>query len=301
LSKSLRPYVLLLRSKLPPSNLAPFSFSLSLALALILSSILAGVDLLTLGRYLILSVSSILAVSLSVYIYNDLTDIEVDRLNKLDRPLVTGEASKKDALNLVILLSLSGLIIAFMVSLKFFFLIMIFFILFFLYSFPKMHFKSMFIIKDLVIASGTALTYLIGGSVIGTISVPIILMSIIGFVSALSTSIVKDFRDVRGDEIYKIKTFPIIWGPMLTIRLAIALVVSVGLATIIGYYQLGFNIAFPILATLAFAAWIYVLSPLLKNYNKQSYTTDLHSIILKKLTPICLSIQLLTILGSLLL
>ena len=289
-------YKILIKSKLPPSNMAPFSFSLSLALSLILSAFLVGMDALNLGILLILSICSMMAISLSVYIYNDITDVEIDKINKLDRPLVTGEASIKEAFELVIILSLLGHTMALLISLKFFLLILSFFILFFIYSFPKVHLKSKFLIKDLTIAIGTFLSYLIGGSAIGSILTPVFLMAIVGFVASLSTSIVKDIEDVKGDEIHKIKTFPIVWGPTLTIRLAIALVISGGIATIIGYYQLGFNIAFPLLATLAFIAWVYTLYPLLKNYDKRY----LHVLIPKKLTPICLLIQLLTIFGSLL-
>jgi len=289
-------YKILIKSKLPPSNMAPFSFSLSLVLSLILSAFLVGMNPLNLGFFLFLSTCSMMAISLSVYIYNDITDIKIDKINKLDRPLVTGKASIKDAFELVIFLSLLGHIIALLISLKFFLLILSFFILFFIYSFPKVHLKSKFLLKDLTIAFGTFLSYLIGGSVIGSILTPIILMAIVGFVASLSTSIVKDIEDVKGDKVYKVKTLPIVWGFTLTVRLAIALVVSGGIATIIGYYQLGFNIAFPILATLAFVAWVYTLHPLLKKYDKRY----LHILILKKLTPICLSIQLLTIFGSLL-
>jgi len=293
----MRSYVLLMRSKLPPYNVAPTSFSLSVTLALIISSILAGRDLLVFLRDLVLSFSSILAITLSVYIYNDLTDIEIDRLNKLNRPLVTGEASKNDARILVMILGVAGLTISSIINLEVFSLMLMFFVLFFLYSFPPVRLKNRFLIKDLTIAAGTFLTYLIGGAVVGSVPAPIFLMGSVGFASALSTSIVKDFRDVKGDEIHKVKTLPIVWGPLLTIRFAIALILSVGIATVIGYYRLGFNIAFPILASCAFAAWIYVIYPLLRHYDEPSYLANSHTLI-RKIAPICFSIQILTIVGS---
>jgi 4-hydroxybenzoate polyprenyltransferase len=238
-----------------------------------------------------------MATALSVYIYNDLTDIEIDRLNKLDRPLVTGEASPKEARNLIILLGIIGLAAAFMIHSSVFLFVMIYFLLFFLYSFPPVRLKKRFILNKLTVGIGTAVTYLVGSSATGTIPAPLFLLAAFGFASAFATSMVIDLRDIKGDKPYKTKTIPIVWGPAITIRLAIALVCSIGIATVIGFIQLGFNVAFPLLAFSAFAAWIYVLYPLFRHWNEPSYVQNT---VVRKIAPLGLLIQTLTVLGAVL-
>ena len=97
------------------------SYSLNVALALIASSKINGSDLVTFGKDLLLSLLSTFAIVLSVYIYNDITDIEIDRVNKLDRPLVRGDLSRQQAGRLVTILGISGLALAYIIALNFFF------------------------------------------------------------------------------------------------------------------------------------------------------------------------------------
>jgi len=290
---SLRPYVSLVRGKLRATP-GTIMYSWNTILALIPASVLAGINWLTFGRYLLLSTSSMIAIALSVYIYNDLTDIEIDRLNKLDRPLVTGEVSKEHAKNLIIVLAFFGLTIAFIINLDVFLLQLTYFVLFFAYSFPLIRLKNKFLIKDLTIAVGTAISYLVGGAAVGMLAAPIFLMALFGFCTVMTMSTVKDCRDIEGDRLHKVKTLPVVWGPKIAVRFSIALVCLIGAATIIGYYQLGFNIAFPILASFAFAAWIYILYPLFQRWHDSTYVMNT---IYKRVIPITFSIQLFTILG----
>jgi len=299
-SRSWKPYILLMKSKMPPSNVAPFSFCISMALSLIFTSVLVGRDLISLLGNLTLSLLSMAATALSAYIYNDIIDVEIDRVNRRNRPLVTGEASQNHARNIVIFLGMIGLTSALIINSKVFLLMLTFFTLCFLYSFPRSNLKRKFLIRDLTIATGTAITYLIGSVAVGIISAPILLMAVVGFVVALSASILKDFGDIIGDEIHKIKTLPIVWGPTQTIRFAMALVFTVGIATVVGYFQLGFNTAFPILASCAFAAWIFVIYPLYHHRNEPSYLVNARMIVIKRIAPICFSIQMLTMFGAIL-
>lgn len=288
-------YILLIKSRVNRGNIAPISFSLNTVIALIAASILTGIDWLTFGKNLVLSVISMLATAISVYIYNDLTDIKIDRINKLYRPLVTGKASQKDAKTLIALLGIIGLTTSFIINFKVFLLMLTYYALFFLYSFPPVRLKSKFLVNKITVATGTAIAFLIGSVTTGTIPTPIVLISGYSFVAALTTSMVIDLRDIEGDKKYNVQTFPIVWGPILTIRLAIALICSVGLGTLIGYYRLGFNNAFLILAFCAFSAWIYVLIPLFRYWNDPFYV---ETIVIKKIAPIGFLLQILTVLGA---
>ncbi|MEM2431645.1 MAG: UbiA family prenyltransferase [Candidatus Bathyarchaeia archaeon] len=295
----IKPYISLIKSKLPPSNMAPFSFSLSEILASILSLILAGKPTLLFIINSTILYLSVLFISLSAYIYNDCTDIEIDKINKLNRPLVTGEATESDAKKLIIFLGTLSLILSSMVNLESFLLMLVFTILLFSYSYSKIRLKNKFLVKDLTIATGSFLPYIIGGFSVGSIFPPVILMGIIGFISALSTSVIKDFKQIEGDKIYRVKTLPIVWGPKLTVRFVIAVILSASIGTALGYYQLGFNMIFPILSFCASAAWIYVVYPLLRSSGSQLHLFNPMTLI-GKVAVICFSIQIITIIGSIL-
>lgn len=294
----LRPYILLIKSRLPPSNLAPITACLGVTLALIPASILAQSNWLVFAGHVTLSVLSMLAVALCCYLYNDMTDIETDRVNRLNRPLVTGEASKENVRNLVLLLGAMGLVTAFTINLQTFLFMSMYFALCFLYSFPGTRLKRIFIIKDLMIGTGYAITYLMGGSVVGKIPPSIYLLATFGFVATITSNIVKDFEHIEGDKIDKVKTIPIVWGPSTTIKLVMALIFSSGIATVVGYLHLGFHIAFTILAICAFTAILYVLYPLLRHCNEPSYLVNTYSLVKKKMAPINLFLLILTTVGA---
>ena len=293
----MKPYVLLIRSRVSRSEIIPIAVSLNVVFALIASSILARRDLLTFGRDLCLSFFSMFATALSVYLYNDLTDIEIDRLNKLNRPLATGEVSEKNARNLITLLAIMGLSSAFIIHFNVFLLVLTYLALAFLYSFPRVRLKNKFLLNKITVGVGTAISYLIGGAAVGTIPAPIFLMAAFGLGATISASTVLDLRDIQGDKIHKVKTVPIVWGPKLTVRFSMALISLMGVATVVGYSQLGFNIAFPILASCTFAGWIFILYPLFRRWNDPSYVAIT---VAKRIAPIGFLLQILTVLGAIL-
>ncbi len=82
-------------------------YPLNVVLALVASSKINGSDMVTFGRDLLLSLLATFAIVLSVYIYNDITDMEIDRINKLDRPLARGDLSRQQAIRLVTIFGIS--------------------------------------------------------------------------------------------------------------------------------------------------------------------------------------------------
>jgi len=291
LNVKLKPYVSLIKSRV----FLVIVYSLNVILALIASSKLNGSDIFTFGRNLVHSLLSIVPIVLSVYIFNDLTDIKIDKINKLDRPLVNGGASKNEARKLVNILGIFGLAVAFTINLRVFLFSLTYFILFTSYSFPPIRLKGKFLINKLTVGIGTFVTYLIGGAVAGEIPVPVFLMAIYGFVGSFSTSVVIDLRDIGGDKIYEVKTMPVTWSPNITVRFAMALISLLGVAITIVFFYLGFNIAFLMLLICGFVAWIYVLYPLLNRWNEPSYVENT---VHKKVTAIGMFLQSLIVLGA---
>ena len=293
LSSTFKSYLSLVRSRL---NFLIY-YGLNVLLALVASSSINGSTLATFGKDLLLSLLSTFAIVLSVYIYNDITDMEIDRINKLDRPLARGNISRQQAIRLVTILGISGLALAYIINLSFFFFALTYVVLFFIYSFPPIRLKRIFLVNKLTVATGVALTYMMGGIVAGSIPVPVFLIAMYGFVGGLTSSMWIDLRDIEGDKKGNVKNPAIVWSPVVTVRLAMALMGLMGITVMVAFYQLGLNIAFIILASCGFAGWIYVLYPLLRRWNEPSFVDKtLH----KKIAPLGLIIQAFLIVGILL-
>lgn len=158
---------------------APLLFSFQFNSATIQSTILAFV------------VFSLIASS--IYILNDLMDIEEDRKHpkKKFRPLASGVVSPFTGKVIFILLSITSLVFSFFVSQQLFYIILIYFILNIAYSLKLKHIS---IIDIFIIATGFVLRLFAGSSVIDVnLSMWII---IITFLLALFLAVAKRRDDV---------------------------------------------------------------------------------------------------------
>lgn len=236
------------------------------------------------------SIFSNVAAAMGVYVYNDTQDLESDEINprNWNRPLVTGEASKREAYAIAIISSGIGFALSSLINLKFVLLILAFLILGFFYSVPRIHLQKRFFLKQTVLAVGTAISILAGGFAVENLSGPLLYASSLSLISAFGVSPIKDLIEMEGDEKMGKKTFPLMFGPKLSVRLALATVSAAAIASILGYAHIGFNTAFPILASIAFSAWIYVTYPLLKHWNRPDYV---EKTLIKRILPIFLGFQ----------
>jgi 4-hydroxybenzoate polyprenyltransferase len=166
----------------------------------------------------------------------------------------------------------------------------------FFYSTEPIKLKKRYLMKQLTIATGNVLAHLSGGLTLGSLNSAILYVTGVNFLIFFGVDPIVDLRDIEGDKVIGVKSFPVIWGPQLTVRLAIAVFIISGIATLVGYSRVGFNIAMPILFTLIVSAFIYVLYPLLKRWNDPSY---LDFLIHKRLAPLYLLLQITPLIGIL--
>lgn len=129
----------------------------------------------------------------SVYIFNDLMDINEDRAHptKKYRPIASGAVSTKRAKSLILVLSLTSLSLSLVLSFKLFIVLLIYFILNILYSIKLKHIA---ILDIFIIATGFVLR-LFAGSVVTDINLSmwIILMT---FLLAIFLALAKRRDDV---------------------------------------------------------------------------------------------------------
>ena len=163
--------------------------------------------------------------ALATYVYNDLTDIKVDMINRKEQSIITQNQSKSGLIILVVFLFGLSISISYVVSYYTLFISMIFIVLGIIYSHPKFNLKSRFPLKTVVTATGAGLLSLLGGvaaiangpSYIPSFNTPVLPLSIIYLAFSFSMfyfiqSPMGDIADINGDRAAGRKTFPLVLG-----------------------------------------------------------------------------------------
>jgi geranylgeranylglycerol-phosphate geranylgeranyltransferase len=154
---------------------------------------------------------------LATYVYNDLTDFEVDKINKINRPSVTGKTTKPQLLTIVCIMFGIGLSLTAFINYYTFCISALFTILGIVYSHPKFKLKDKFPLKTVVTAGGAALLSLLGGASVPNTSVPILYTSLSFFIFYFILSPLGDIGDIKGDRAVGRRTFPVVIGMKATL------------------------------------------------------------------------------------
>jgi geranylgeranylglycerol-phosphate geranylgeranyltransferase len=141
-------------------------------------------------------------------IMNDFLDVEIDKVNRPNRPLASGKISKSSAIFLYILLIAVSLILSWFINLNASIIVLITTILLFLYS---KYLKRIPLVGNILVGFLTGLVFIFGGIAVNNPEAAII-PALFAFLINLIREIVKDMEDVEGDEKTGIKTFPIRFG-----------------------------------------------------------------------------------------
>ena len=141
-------------------------------------------------------------------IINDIFDIEIDKINRPDRPLASGLISKIDAVRFYIFLVILSFVISYFINLNALLIVVASNIMLILYS---KYLKRIQLLGNVIVASLTGLVFIFGGVATDNLSTAII-PSIFAFLINLIREVVKDMEDVQGDGRAGIITFPIKYG-----------------------------------------------------------------------------------------
>ncbi len=197
-----------------------------------------------------MAITSTLLVGASVYIYNDLVDAEMDSIstNHKTRPMASGRVPKSAAWLTIITSAVVGLLLALWVNLQTFIVSFAWFLLFTIYSYPRIRLKNMFIVKELVVSSAWILCSLIGSiAVTSGVSIPAIFAGLLfgTFIFLVQPALVDTF-DAYEDGLYGVKTLSraLSWRRRVQM-LGMAVLVMMTVAPVT-YARLGFSVLFPI-------------------------------------------------------
>lgn len=185
-------------------------------------------------------VASTVLIAAAGYVINDYEDVEIDRVNKPDKLIITQSITKDQAWKYYLVLNFSGISLG--AYLAFIFQS---FNLFFIQAlsagalwFYSTSYKKQFIVGNLIVSVLSALVVLLPGvyemmaeaeyfkEYLFNFSL-ISAYAFFAFTTTLIREIVKDAEDIEGDELNECTTLPIVWG------INTAKIISIGLCLVV--------------------------------------------------------------------
>ena len=201
-------------------------------------------------------------------VINDYFDIEIDKISHSDRPLVTGQVTKNNALILYLLLNLSALILSYQISMVAFGIVLLSIFLLLFYSASL---KRMILFSNYIVAWLTGMVFMFGGIVVGNVSAAVI-PALFAFMINFIREIVKDIQDTKGDLSAGVVTFPAKYGIDKTIVVIIILTIILMLLTlhpfIFSYYKIEYFIVVMIVVN---PLLVYFLKSIYKNHSIENF------------------------------
>ena len=241
--------------------------------------------------------------ALGVYLWNDVCDFKQDRGGRdmIDqspsgRPLASGLVSKSKMEIFSAILVVLGLTASALINLEVLLIQIAFLVLGITYSTEPIRLKRIFLWKQVTVAIGGAIACLSAGLAVGFISIQLLYLTGLYVLFVVGVNPLGDLKDIESDRAGGVRTVPIVWGPGATIRLSLATFTAAAATTWIGFVGLGFNVALPIIGTIVFIAWSYVMYPLLGHLNDLEYMVNR---IYSRGLPLFFILQLAVLLGSL--
>jgi geranylgeranylglycerol-phosphate geranylgeranyltransferase len=172
-------------------------------------------------------------------VINDIYDIDIDKINRPDRPLPSGRVTLNEAKLFSVFLLFIGISLSIISIIRYDSSILIFFITIFfsfiswLYSYGL---KKRGLIGNFIVAISMTIPFIFGGIIInGFTNVLLLSFSTIAFLSGLGREIVKTICDVKGDKSKHVNTVSITLGVSNAAKLGGFLILCAVLVSIIPF------------------------------------------------------------------
>jgi geranylgeranylglycerol-phosphate geranylgeranyltransferase len=180
---------------------------------------------------------SVLLITVSTNAWNDYLDIEIDRINKPDRPLPAGTISPQGALYFSIIGTALSLLIATFINLPAFLIVLGANILLYLYSWKL---KCTVLWGNITVALIVGLCFIYGGVAAGKIE-PTLMLAATVFMAMMGREILKTMADYRGDLAHKCATISTIWGKLVARRYTIVFLALTVVLMLVTYFVERYN------------------------------------------------------------
>jgi geranylgeranylglycerol-phosphate geranylgeranyltransferase len=139
---------------------------------------------------------------------NDYFDLDIDRINRPDRPIPSGAITSFEALVFSALFFVFGVMCGFLINRATFYSAAVFSLLLILYS---AKFKRMVLVGNIVVSLATAFAFVYGGLAVGSVR-QAIFPAVFAFLMHFGREIIKDMEDLEGDRRSGALTLPVRHG-----------------------------------------------------------------------------------------
>ena len=141
-------------------------------------------------------------------VINDILDVEIDRINKPERPIPSGAVDRYDAMMFYGALTGAGMIMIAYTTKPAFIIAFIAVPLIVLYS--KV-FKGTPLIGNMIVGGLTGLAFIFGGAAVGNMKQSV-MPAVFAFLINVGREVIKDMEDVEGDSKNGAATLPVVYG-----------------------------------------------------------------------------------------
>ena len=239
-----------------------YGFALASLGTFLISSGMQIPDFFTLSKLTI----SVYFLALATYLYNDLTDYDVDEVN--DRNTMSSKKTYRNQ----IMYATTGFFVfstsmAFWINMQTGIAALVFLGLAIAYSHPKIHLKNMFVIKTIVTALGGFIASMMGAFATQNISYFALASSTIVFLIYFINGPLNDIRDLEGDKKGGRRTIPIVIGVKKSFMVVIGSILSIAMLILAGHYFLGMHMIGAILGLMVCGYLVMKIGKLTRNYS----------------------------------
>ena len=214
-------------------------------LSIIVLFLLQGGSVFNHWYILVVTLVSGLACNLCITGLNQVIDVELDKINKPELPIASGELDANSAKKIVLASGIIALVAAALLHWLLLLLIVVILFLGIAYSLPPIQFKkhhlpaalSITIVRGVLVNLGMALHF--SGMLENTYSIEPVIYPLTLFISAFSLAIAwyKDLPDRAGDAHFGYRTFPLLYSPKIALYLGAVFVTAAYAWCIFWSYQ----------------------------------------------------------------
>jgi geranylgeranylglycerol-phosphate geranylgeranyltransferase len=162
---------------------------------------------------------------------NDYFDVEIDKINKPDRPIPSGVLNRKEALAAWIVLSVAGISVNLALNSAALAIAVSAVIALYFYSAVL---KRTVILGNLVVGLMTGMAFIYGGVVVGKFE-RAVMPALFAFLINVAREVVKDLEDIEGDRSGNAMTLPVRHGVKPALWFATIVIGTLMLTTIAAY------------------------------------------------------------------
>lgn len=164
-------------------------------------------------------------------VINDYYDIEIDKINKPNRPIAAGLVTPKEGFIYAWVLFGIGVVLGYFINRHAFLISISSAVILFFYSFRL---KRTVLYGNLSVSLITALAFIYGGAAVDRLGYALI-PAVFSFFYHLGREIIKDVEDIEGDRADKINTLPIKYGEKVALFIATVIYIFLIILTILPY------------------------------------------------------------------